>query len=76
MQKTDFVTIPGLPSIPREVWEAQKQRILACRNQRAAGFGDGSPQYEQELERLKKCLRDAGMRLGHVTALEEEIALC
>ena len=68
------IKIEGLPSIPKKVWVDHKVLYGKCRQQRAAGFGQGTEPYEAALDALKRHAFAHNLLLGHIHAIENEYA--
>jgi hypothetical protein len=70
---TETRTVGDLPPVSSVAWEEARSLILNCRALQASGKGQGHPEYESALHALKMHNMDAGLLLGHIVAIEEEI---
>lgn len=68
------IKVSGLPGVEEKVWRQYKTLLHKCREQQAAGFGQGTMPYEVALDSLKEHAYDNNLLLGHVTAIAEEYA--
>ncbi len=71
--KTETRTAGDLPAVSVAAWEKSKELIRACRALQNSGKGQGHPEYEAALHTAKMHDKEAGLRLGHIVAIEKEI---
>lgn len=69
-----FIVVDGLPRVEGSIWQQLRMLFMACAGLRTRGKYEGTPEYDAALDAVKTHAQRNGLLLGHINAVEQEIA--